>query len=404
VTSTTLQAISAKIQAWGLAHLDLVFSILRWVKPIVVFNNFAVVTRFTDVQEVLSRDDIFLVTYREKMEKVTAGENFFLGMQNTPIYTRDVSNMRLAVRRTDIADKIIPFITNCAETIVASAPGRIDIPVELSRVVPTRLIGNYFGTPGWDETEFADAATYMFEYLFFSDDPEVVTAALAAAAKTRVYLDEFIAQRQRKPGKQDDVLARCLQMQDADLPGMTNLDIRNNFIGLFIGAIPTTSKCVVLMLDYLLSHPELLAQAQKAALTDDDALLTQMMLEILRFNPFAPGISRLSAADYVVGGGSWRATKIPKGAKVFAATQSAMMDRLNVKSPDKFLVDRPDFIYMHFGYGLHTCFGQYINRAQIPLIVKAVLKRPGLRRAQGEAGQVVNVQGFPTHFVLEFDQ
>ncbi|MCX7066172.1 MAG: cytochrome P450 [Methylococcales bacterium] len=403
MASDTQNSIVKKIQAWVFNHLDLVFTILRWVKPVLVFKNFAVVTRFEYVQEVLSRDEIFLVTYQEKMEKVTAGENFFLGMQNSPRYTRDVSNMRLVVRRDDIAEKIAPFVDDCAAKIMASAHGRIDVPVELSRVVATRLIGDYFGTPGWNEVEFADAASSMFQYLFFPDDPELEKTALKAAAKSRDYIDSTIAERKRNRRQHDDVLERCLQMQDAGMAGMSDLDIRNNFIGLIIGAIPTTSKCAVLVLDYLLSQPTLLDQAQQAARTNDNDALTQYMLEALRFNPFTPGIGRITAEDYVVGRGTLRATKIPKGTNVLVATQSAMMDCLKLKSPRQFQLDRPNYQYLHFGFGLHTCFGQYINRAQITRIVKAVLQHQGLRRAAGQEGQIQYEGPFPVHFVVEFD-
>ena len=403
MASDTQNSILKNIQTWAFNHPDLVFLILRWVKPVVVFKNFALVTRFEHVQEVLSRDEIFLVTYQEKMEKVTAGENFFLGMQNTPRYTRDVSNMRLAVRREDIAERVAPFVDDCAEKIMASVQGKIDVPAELSRVVATRLIGDYFGTPGWNEVEFADAATSMFQYLFFPDDSELEKTALAAAAKSRDYIDDTIAKRKRNRRQHDDILERCLQMQDANMPGMTDLDIRNNFLGLIIGAIPTTSKCAVLVLDYLLSQPNLLEQAQQAARADDNDTLTRYMLEALRFNAFTPGIGRIAAEDYVLGRGTWRATKIPKGANVLVATQSAMMDCLKLKSPRQFRLDRPDYQYMHFGFGLHTCFGQYINRAQITRIVKAVLKRQGLRRAAGQEGQIQYAGPFPVHFVLEFD-
>jgi hypothetical protein len=85
---------SERFLAWVAAHLDAVCSVLRWVKPTVVFGGNAFVTRFDDVQEVLSRDWIFQVPYAKKMVAVTNGSNFFLGMQDTPEYTRDVSNMR----------------------------------------------------------------------------------------------------------------------------------------------------------------------------------------------------------------------------------------------------------------------------------------------------------------------
>src|SRR5947209_4397864 len=61
-----------------------VFAVLRRVKPILVAKGYAIVTRYDDVQEVLSRDDVFQVTYGEKMRVITGGSDFFLGMQNSP--------------------------------------------------------------------------------------------------------------------------------------------------------------------------------------------------------------------------------------------------------------------------------------------------------------------------------
>src|ERR1700756_2976302 len=87
-----------------------IFAILRRIKPILLIKNYALVTRFEDVQEVLARDQVFQVTYGEKMMVVTGGENFFLGMQDSPEYTRDVSHMRSVFRREDIPGRIAPFV------------------------------------------------------------------------------------------------------------------------------------------------------------------------------------------------------------------------------------------------------------------------------------------------------
>jgi len=57
---------------------------------------------------------------------------------------------------------------------------------------------------------------------------------------------------------------------------------------------------------------------------------------------------------------------------------------------------------MHFGYGLHTCFGQYINRVQIPGILKPLLKKKGLRRADGNAGQLQYSGPFPSSLEVAF--
>ena len=131
--------------------------------------------------------------------------------------------------------------------------------------------------------------------------------------------------------------------------------------------------------------------------------MAKYVLECLRFNSFAAGIARVCAEDYVVARGTLRTTRIPKGGSVLAATQSAMMDWGALKSPKEFPLDRPDYVYMHFGYALHTCFGYYINLVQIPRIVKAVLKRDGLRRAAGSEGQMQSTGPFPVHIRLEFN-
>ncbi|HET9283043.1 MAG TPA: cytochrome P450 [Candidatus Angelobacter sp.] len=380
-----------------------VFAILREVKPVLVVKNFALVTRFADVQEVLARDDVFQVTYGEKMEAVTGGPNFFLGMQNSPEYERDTAHMRTVMRRDDVG-KIVAFVGKTAEDLVAASGGKIDV-VQLSRTVPVRWVASYFGCPAKSETDLADWATVIFQYLFadLNNDPVLDAAALAAAAKVRPWLDEIIARRKANPTQADDVVSRCLALQSLGLPAMDDVSIRNNLLGLIVGAIPTTSKCCAQALDELLKRPDALAQAQEAARAGNDPLLAQYVFEALRFKPNNPGLIRIAAEDYTVARSEMHATKIPKGTEVLAATQSAMFDGRMVDSPNEFQIGRPDYIYLHFGFSLHSCFGQYVNRVQIPGILKPLLQRRGLRRAPGAAGQLQIKGPFPSGLAVEFD-
>jgi len=164
-----------------------IFAILRRIKPILLIKNYALVTRFEDVQEVLARDEVFQVTYAQKMEIVTGGQNFFLGMQNSPEYTRDVSHMRSVVRREDIPDRIVPFVQRTADELVAAAGGRIDVVKQLSKTVPARWIADYFGCPPPSEQKLEDWGSVIFQYLFtdINNDPNVAKAASQAAAEVR---------------------------------------------------------------------------------------------------------------------------------------------------------------------------------------------------------------------------
>ncbi|MEE8058138.1 MAG: cytochrome P450 [Pseudomonadales bacterium] len=396
-----------RIKVWGANNTPTVFAILRNIKPILIIEEFAIITRFNDVQEALSRPDALAVTYAERMGVITQGGNFFLGMNNTPTYTRDVSNMRIAVRRSDVDEIVAPLVEKLSNNIVAESNGKMDIVAELTSVVPAQFSAQYLGVPGPSHQELFEWTSNMFQYLFFPDNPkEVDQAAVINGAKACDYLDQLVAERKQKyqqGDKKDDIIGRCLELQSAGTPGMNDIDIRNNLIGIIIGLVPTTSKSAVLFLDYLLDHPELLAGAQKAALADDDEVLRKYMLESLRFNSFGAGVFRVAAEDYVVASGAFRSKKIRKGTKILVATQSAMLDGRELKKPKQFRLDRPDYHYMHFGYGMHTCFGKYINRVQIPLIVKSLLRCKNLRRAPGAAGKVEYKQPFPIHFNVEFD-
>jgi cytochrome P450 len=387
-----------------------VFAILRRFKPILLVKNTAVVTRFEDVQEVLSRDDVFQVTYKDKMEVVAGGSNFFLGMQNSPDYERDHSHMLTVVRREDIPEQVAPFVAATAEGLVATAGGRIDVVGQLSRIVPARWIAAYFGCPSTSDEDLANWSTAVFQYLFtdIDNDPTVAAAARDASTKTRAWLEASIKNRkaqQLQPGRPqpDDVLGRCIALQKAGVPGMDDSTIRTNLLGLFVGAIPTTSKCCTQALDELLKRPTDLLKAQNAAASNNDALLADYVFEALRFNPNNPVVVRLAVQDYALAKGTMHETLIPKGASVAAATQSAMFDDRFVDSPNEIRSGRPAYLYMHFGYGLHTCFGQHINRVQIPGILKPLLKRKNLRRTAGTAGQLTYSGPFPSTMSVQFD-
>ena len=368
-------------------------------------NGSAIVTRFEDVKDVLRRDADFEVVYGPRMRQITGGANFFLGMQDTPEYTRDVSNMRLAVRRDDVPKVVQPFAAQRAAELVAATKGRIDVPQALTLRVPTQLLGVYFGTPGPSEPEMIAWTTLMFWYLFadLGADKDLDSRALGYAEQCRNYLDSVIQQRKANPTETDDVLNRCLAMQRAGLPGMDDLGIRNNLIGLIIGAVPTISKASVQALDQLLRRPDALAAAQNAARANDDALLAAHIFEALRFNPINPVIYRRATRDATIAANTLRAITVPKGSMVFAANLSAMFDRLKLVAPNQFRVDRPWDDYILWGDGMHTCFGAHINHAIIPAMLKPLLVQQGLRRIAGDVGQI-DTEGtpFPVHLWLEF--
>jgi cytochrome P450 len=273
---TDAMTMLAGLKQHALDNPEPIFAVLRRIKPVLVVKNFALVTLFHDVQDVLARDDVFAVTYGPKMRVVTDGSGFFLGMSNSPDYERDVSHMRSIIRRSDLPGIVAPFVARTAESLVDHANGQLEVVSQLTLPVPTKLVGTYFGCTPKSERDVAAWASAIFQYLFtdLDNDPAVDAAARSASANTRAWLDEVIAAAKASPNPQDSVLTRSFALQQSGLPGMDDTSIRNNLLGLMTGAIPTTSKCCTQALDELLKKPEVLGAAQEAALADDDSTLS----------------------------------------------------------------------------------------------------------------------------------
>jgi cytochrome P450 len=236
----------------------------------------------------------------------------------------------------------------------------------------------------------------MFEAIFVNlkDDPEIHARAKEAGAGLRSYLDALIADRKASGGAADDVLGRLIAMQAASPAAFTDAEIRTNIIGLVVGFIPTIATATTFAIDALLDRPEALESACRA---DDDALRAHMF-EAMRFEPQGPGLFRKAMRDCVIAEGTHHETELRAGTTVFAATQSAMHDDDVVDDPGDFRTDRPRHHYLHFGVGMHECFGRFASTMAIPLIAKSLLRRDGLARE----GELVKAGPFPQSLVVTY--
>lgn len=407
-----------RLPGWLLRHMDLGFRILRNTLPILVLRirgrRWACVTRAEDVEAVLRRPDIFDVPYAAKIAVVMEGGNIFLGMPDTEEARRDKANMRLTAPSAEARARIGPETARLAAEVVRQAAPRrrLDLAMELSQAVTTRLYAAYFGLGDAPEREIADQARALFGYMFGNplDDPAQRAAAEPVAAALRRRIGAAVAARKRTPGvgegAGEDVLGRCLRLQAEGRPGFTDLEIRNNLIGLVVGALPQAPMLIPQLFDLLLDRPRELAAAQAAARADDDAALARIVFEAARFRPLTPGLFRLCREDHRLAAGHWRGRTIRAGTIVMAATRSAMMDGRRVPAPREFRTDRLDPLGLHFGLGQHECFGIHMNQAMLPQICKPVLRLPGLRRAPGAEGRLrfdAAFGIFPMNLTVAFD-
>lgn len=397
--------IKARVMAWVMEQVPLGFRLLRAVRPILRFGNTVVVTRYDDVREVFLNDRSFRVPYAGKLDVIMGHHPFFLSMDDTPDYRRDTEAMRKVIRVTDIPERLVPEVERLGEKIVAEANGQLEVVDSLVRRITFELYSAYFGIPDPPGGDLRVWATRLFEFQFvdMGNDPALRSEVDVMAPALRQHIQTLIETRRASGESKDDVLGRCLAMQAANTPGFDDGQIRSSLMGFIVGGPPQPPMVVPQALEQLLRRPEALAGAQQATRDNDDKLLAGYVFEAMRFDPLAPALPRVATRESTIAAGTSRAAKVPEGANVYVAFSSAMMDERRLPDPQTFNPRRMPHEYIHFGYGLHQCFGIHMNMALLPLMLKALLKRKNLRRASGPAGRLRKRGAFSDQLHVNYD-
>lgn len=404
------------LRAWFVGNLRFnskaFFAELAEHQPNFRFGNNVVVTRYEDVVEVLSRHQDFSVRfYAAKMQDITGP--FFLGEDDTPLYRRDTAAGRMAFPLDDL-DQVRAIVRRAAvEQLAEVSPSdHFNVISDLAEVVPVRLIEQYCGVSDPDG-QLKRWCRSAFHHIFLNQANDAAVAELAIAAGNELanHIDSLIVERKQSAyefsvsAPAADALGRFIEFQSAS--GIDDTTIRHILIGLVVGTIDNVVRTVALVLDELLSPVRAthLANARMAAQTDDLETVRGIVLEALRFRPQSSMLIRYCEQDSTIARGTDRETTIPQGSTVYAATSHAMMDPSAVDTPHGFKPGRPDHQYLHFGHGLHSCFGREIAEVMIPEIVLQLLRK-GLLKRQSELTYNEQADGqklFPESLLVSFD-
>ena len=302
------------------------------------------------------------------------------------------------------------MVRDFAEDVLERANGRIDLVGGFARRVAMMMIGRYLGVPApprlmmwWTRAIFRNVFTN------FSNDPLMTAEAGHALVRLNNRIDRLSAEARRDiaNGRSGQDFMHCMLSEDAKrvASGGTPLSdktIHNIVAGLACAMSETISTAIAYSIDYLLGHAAYLPGAVAAARAKNVAALTHYVYEILRFRPEIPFLPRLAAFTTTVAAMTSRAATIPENSLVLAATSSAMFDPRAFVQPTVFKLDRELDKYLHFGAGLHRCFGEPIARLVVPEAIGAILRRGGLRPAAGTAGRMRFDGGFPDSMTVEF--
>jgi cytochrome P450 len=397
------------------------FNELRETSPILAAPAFTLVTRYEDVRDVITLNDIFTTDLlKQNMLKFIG--NTVVELPPSPQYEQRKSILRLAFPMEDIGHYRKILLKDSAALLQSIQP---DVPFDLvsyAKTLPAKAISQYLGL---GELPVEKVVQWMHDInegavRNLANVLQVNEAATAASAEVKPHIREILERTRSKlpggepaptptfwqrllgivppqptliPPEQPTVLERYLMMQSVETTYTADEDIVSSLLFMMSACVDLTATAITNVVVELMQRPEVLEKAIAAAQKDTDDEIAGYVWEALRFRQPSPGVINTCVQDYTLGRGTAHEQTIKAGTLVLGCSISAMHDPSVIEAPTEFRVGRPwHLAYTFFEAGLHTCHGKYFSMLQVPLAVKQLLRvgRPAF------VGAVPLNQGYPT--------
>src|SRR5437588_436881 len=221
-----------------------------------------------------------------------------------------------------------------------------------------------------------------------------------ARARLDAIIYRIIEERRRSGADHGDLLSMLLFAEDeeGDHAGMTNEQLRDEVMTLFLAGHETTANALTWAWVLLAQNPEsearlheeldaVLEGGRPPTVEDVPALrYTEMVVaETMRLYPPAYAIGRLSLEDQEIGG-----YHIPRGSLVLVSQYVMHRDPRFFPCPEAFdplrfvpemKETRPQFSYFPFGGGPRRCVGEGFAWTEVTLMLATIARRWRLRLA-----------------------
>jgi cytochrome P450 len=252
-----------------------------------------------------------------------------------------------------------------------------------------------------DAEKIAEAVT-VFQHLAFGVDIFPLwlpTPSHVKQWRVEKVMNEVVAalitQRRKSAEDRGDLLSMLLNSVDESGQGMTDQQIRDEIVTLFLAGHETTANALSWTWYLLAQHP---AVEQKLHEELDSVLhgriptladlknlpyTEQVLQESMRLYPPVWNMSRQALADVEIGG-----YIIPQGSEVNLNTYAMHHDPRWWEEPERFNPDRqasaPKMAYLPFSTGPRVCIGNSFALMEARLILAVVASRYRLRLVAGQ--------------------
>jgi cytochrome P450 len=434
------EAAKYRTACYVLSHLGVmkvIFAILRFIRPVALFRNVLVVTKASEVREVLERFDDF--TLGESIEPGMPWGAFLMTVDGREQHARERRMLQSVVDVQADSHLIRTIVADCCRrrTEEMAESGQIDVVADLAEPAMVAVLAEYLGVPplGGDPQRMASIMRSLAGIIMVGPavgSPQWCRSRADIADLTAQLLEQIAAgglgTTNVGPIPDQSLLARLLRRYNS-VTGPKWFDedwIRRYLTGLVATGGATIVRGTTHAIDQFLEQPEALQQAQVLSAALDRAIrasdrattdasvdaakvdieasrqaLRGWTYEALRFRPMLPLLVRHCPRETIIANGTKRARRVPAGVIVIAPPLSAMFDGDAFPDPHAFQ-ERPIESYFHFGFGPRHCFGKYIADIVMIEVVRALMRMPGVTRGGGQKGRVQYDGPAPCSLMVNF--
>jgi cytochrome P450 len=329
-------------------------------------HDFFAVSRFEDVERVLTDQESFISSKGGTIDVIQAGIESPPGLfinEDEPQHTKHrrlVSMLFTPKSMSAIEPQIREF---CARTLDGLASGDgFDFVRDIGAQVPMRVVGMLVGIPERDQEALRDRFELSMHRPHGADDDPFSEIATFAAI-----FGEYVDYRAKHPS--DDLMTQLMTMEFED-EACTRRRLTRDELLIYLILIAsagndTTNRLIGWTGKVLADHPD-----QRRRLVEDRSLVNNAVEEVLRFEPPPYHIARTVARDVEFYGET-----VPAGSLIVVLPGAANRDERQYPSADAFDVGRKMSHILTFGYGAHHCLGAALARLEGRVVLDELLRR-----------------------------
>ena len=258
--------------------------------------------------------------------------------------------------------------------------GECEVVADIAIPYPSQVFLTLFGLPLEDRDRLV---AWKDSVIALAESPSLEGVDLTPAMELLTYLTEAVNERRANPGP--DILSQVLTgddaLDDAEVMGLSFLFV--------LAGLDTVTAAMTSALLELARNPEL-----RTTLREDPDQMSVFVEEIVRLEPPAPMLPRVTTAEVTIGD-----ITLPADTQVRLCIAAINRDDSDEISTNDVVMDGKVHRHWGFGGGPHRCLGSHLARMELTLVLDEWLKRiPEFSVAAGYGPHIV----FPAQtFALE---